>query len=433
MTAGVSPLNSVFPSVSASYAVSVVRPRILFRTLHLLIGLSFGLLLAIQGMSGSVLVWRPELDRLVLPKSAHAAGPRGSLNDEFVSVRQVAPQGIVRMVRLAQAPTGSDEWSLAFLGPGSPAAPNAGARWTVYVAPSTAKILGIRGPQRDVLAFLVELHHNLLMGPLGRGGLGYLAIATILLALTGLWLWWPKRWTWSRIRPRAEVKPLHYSVGFWAMPPLLLIATTALYFVWRQPIQRAFGIADAHVSETRPAGGQGRRKAARGRDDSQSQAQPVEPSLDSIIAMATGAVSSERAVALRFPEKPGGEFSVLFEPPDRHYRAAPDSVSVRVLPDGRPQLDSISLWNQMPLRRRFLEWLPRIHQAEVGGFAIRIIWSIAGWMPAVLYLSGFLMWRRGTPAAKNSSPQTGAGWIALQQEPGGHVGARRPQPTGGLK
>lgn len=35
----------------------------IFRTLHLWVGLSFGLLLVAQGLSGAALVWRSELDR----------------------------------------------------------------------------------------------------------------------------------------------------------------------------------------------------------------------------------------------------------------------------------------------------------------------------------------------------------------------------------
>lgn len=401
-------MNAILPSVSASYRPQA-RIQAPLRTLHLLLGLSLGILLVTQGLSGSILVWRPELEQRSLPKAASAAR-RGALDAEAAAVRRAAPQGTMRMVRFAEKAGGSDAWNLAAPA-ASPAAGdrNAGAHWTVYVDPSTAAVLGARGRQRDLLGILIELHHNLFAGTFGRAVLGYVAIATILMALSGLWLWWPAAWTWSRVRPRAAARPLHYALGFWAMGPLLLIATTALYFVWRQPIQRAFGVAGPQNAVARPGSrGQGHDGPHREGSGRQPLAQRAEPSLDSIVATATAAMPTERLVALRFPDKPGEAYAVFFEPPRQHYRAAPDSVRVRMTPDGRAHLESILRWDQMPLRQRFLEWLPRIHQAEVGGIPLRILWSVTGLLPSVLYVTGFLMWRRRVLAAKSFSLQASA-------------------------
>ncbi|HEY1498387.1 MAG TPA: PepSY-associated TM helix domain-containing protein [Acidobacteriaceae bacterium] len=423
-------MSAVSPSVSESYAPNRVWQQTLFRMLHQLLGLSLGLLLVSQGLSGAVLVWRPELERLTVPKSPFGMSEPRSLDAEQAAVQHIAPNGIVRMVRLAEKPNSTDEWYLTIQAPDSSFTNRkAGMRRTVYLAPGTAKVLGVRGRQRAALDFLVEFHHNLLMGPLGRAVLGYLALATILLALSGLWLWWPATWKSSRFRPRAAAKPLHYAAGFWAMGPLLIIATTALYFVWRQPIQRVFGVAGLQRTAAQPSIiERGRGRQHRGPDPGRALA--AAPSLDAIVAAATAAVPTERVATLRFPDEPRSLFTVLLEPRNQHYRAAPDSVTVRILPNGRPQVDSVRLWNQMPRRKRLLEWLPRIHQAEVGGIPIRMLWSITGCMPALLYVSGFLMWRRRVRAAKNSFANGREMRAALQQEPGGHVRACWPQPTG---
>lgn len=390
-----------------------VRPhaRSLFRTLHQLIGLTLGLVLVSQGLSGAVLVWRPELERAMLPPSVPVApgADRESLDKELAAVHQAIPAGTVRMVHLAAAPDRIDTWTVAIPVAGRVSADRGpGARRLVYVSQASGRILAVQGARPDLLDSLVELHHSLFLGRLGRLLLGYLAIAAVLLALTGLWLWWPRAWSVSRFRPRASAKPLHYALGFWAMWPLLAIAISALYFVWKQPIQRAFGVAPSQQLAEPPRDVESHRP----HDGSRHSATPAGPaktaSLDAITAAAHNALPAEQIASIRFPEHPGDPFTVLCEPPGQHRRTAPDSVAVRVLPDGRPRIDRIQLWNQMPRRRRMLEWLPRIHQAEFGGMPIRILWSLTGCAPAVLYGSGFLMWRRRARVAKSSFSQKSA-------------------------
>ncbi len=410
---GVSSLSSTSPFISDGCVRTRVRARSAFRLLHLLLGLSVGLLLVIQGLTGAALVWRPELDRLLLQKVARTGnqGQRGSLDAESAAVKAAIPEGRVRLVRLTALADGADEWNLS-LPVANPQGNDRGGlvggelRRTVYVVPATAQILGIRGEKRDMLSFLVELHHSLFLGQIGRVVLGYLAIATILLALSGLWLWWPARWAASRFRPRASARPLHYALGFWAMWPLLAIATTALYFTWRQPIQKVFGVDEPRRAMPEHAGHDADRIGHRDGQNKRVHGPRTETAtaLDAILASVRTAAPEEEIVGLRFPERPGGVFTVLCARRGQHYRAAPDAIAVRIQPDGTPHVANVLLWEQLPPAKRLLEWLPRVHQAEIGGVPVRLLWSVTGCMPAVLYVSGFLMWRRRVRAEK-SFPQ----------------------------
>ena len=242
-------------------SATVKKPRIspslwIFRTLHLWVGLSFGLLLVAQGLSGAALVWRPELDRLMTPALTHVqpdvqSPPFAHMDAEWHAVQQAVPGASIRGVRLPMTSDGTDEWMVQMPSTTQAASGHARPRWTVYTSPATGQVLGVRGRKRDALQWMIELHHNLLLGPVGRSVQGALAVATVALALSGLWLWWPKHFTWSRFRPRTTVRPLHYALGFWAMWPLLAIATTAMYFTWKQPIQHLFGLPSANRATRR--------------------------------------------------------------------------------------------------------------------------------------------------------------------------------------
>ena len=394
------------------------RLKTAFRFIHLWVGLSFGLILVAQGLSGAALVWRPELDRLMLGSIARvkpsAQGTSVSLDAQLAAANAVATGARVRALRLPASQNLANEWMAQF--PAAEGAKGDGPRWTIYTSPTTGQVTGIRGQKRDTLQFLIELHHNLFWGKTGRAIQGYVAMGTIILAITGIILWWPKQWTSSRFQPRAAAKPLHYALGFWFMWPLLLIAVTAIYFVWRQPIQRAFGVAEkqgpgarqqgaSQPDEHRGGGVGGRHHGATGdrehaagdsrerqaADSSQRSPQPV--SLDAIVAAAHAIKPDARLTMVRFPEGKGA-YTVMFEAADENYRAAPNSISIRALPDGSARVEKVSLWRDLPRAKRFLEWMPRLHQGEFGGVIIRAVWCMTGFVPAMLYVSGFLMWRR---------------------------------------
>jgi uncharacterized iron-regulated membrane protein len=269
-----------------------------------------------------------------------------------------------------------------------------GPRWTVYTSPATGRVLGIRGKQRDALQFLIDWHHNLLSGRLGRTILGYLAVSTILLSLSGLWLWWPAGWAPSRFRPRAAARPLHYAVGFWAMWPLLTIATTATYFVWREPIDRAFGVPTTKAVAAVVEG-------AQAADSARPKPHHDNPPPTKLMAAAQATEPSARFVQLRFPEGLSGTYTATFDTSREDYRDGPNSVTLRVV-NGDISVVKVWFWRDGLRARRWLGWLPRIHQAEFGGEAnpiARALWSATGLMPAVLFVSGLLMWRRRLAAS----------------------------------
>ena len=337
-----------------------------------------------------------------VPAAFTTGAPFARIDQELQAVQEAVPGASIRGVRLPISGNGTHEWIVQMSSRTQAASTRGGPRWTVYTSPETGQVLGIRGKQKDALQWLIELHHNLLLGSFGRTVDGVLAVSTVLLALSGLWLWWPKSFTWSRLQPRATARPLHYAVGFWVMWPLLAIATTALYFTWRLPIQRLFGIhsvpeTKSDVAEradfTRARAGHGQDK----RSESTLGEPPV--SLFAVLTAAQSAVPDSRLTMLRLPEG-HGLFVVMFEDKAEHYRDAPNTLGLRATPQGKVQVTRRILWRDLPARQRFLEWLPRVHQGEFGGVWIRTLWSITGCMPAVLYLSGFLMWRRRLAAER---------------------------------
>ncbi len=81
----------------------------------------------------------------------------------------------------------------------------------------------------------MDLHDNLLCGPLGRLVNGIGAIVLALMCLTGLALWWPGKGRWRRsvtlrrrVEGRAFTHDLHSVLGFWTFTLLLMWALSGV-------------------------------------------------------------------------------------------------------------------------------------------------------------------------------------------------------------
>lgn len=122
-------------------------------------------------------------------------------------------------------------------------------------------------------------------------------------------------------------------------------------------------------------------------------------SLASVLRAAQIAAPDARLTTMRLPEG-HGPFVVTFEDRADHYREAPNSMALQAMPDCEVRILHRSLWRDLPVSQRFLEWLPRVNEGEFGGLLVHVLWSITGFVPAVLYFSGFLMWRRRCAAER---------------------------------
>ena len=111
--------------------------------------------------------------------------------------------------------------------------------------PYTGKDLGPSVPLGIFLiSKLIDLHDNLLGGMTGRAVNGIGALFLLLLALTGVVVWWPGIKMWRRsltVHRRVGWKrftwDLHSMMGFWSLGFILLFGTTGAYLALPEPFQ----------------------------------------------------------------------------------------------------------------------------------------------------------------------------------------------------
>ena len=115
---------------------------------------------------------------------------------------------------------------------------------SVFVNPYTGEVTGIRDYKRDFFVIVKYIHWSLLLNhPIGAQIIGWSTFIFVILLITGLILWWPKKWTKStreqsfRIKWSAKFKRVNYDLhnvlGFYSMLLALVLAFTGMVWAFK--------------------------------------------------------------------------------------------------------------------------------------------------------------------------------------------------------
>lgn len=104
----------------------------------------------------------------------------------------------------------------------------------IYVSPQ-GRVVGSLDPGTRIEATVSRIHGSLLIGPWGDRLVELAASWTIVMILSGLYLWWPRpfrlagtMWPRLRLRGRPLLKDLHRVTGFWIAGLVLVMLASGL-------------------------------------------------------------------------------------------------------------------------------------------------------------------------------------------------------------
>lgn len=204
--------------------------------IHLAAGCVAGLIILVMSATGVLLTYERQMlasaERGPLQIESPPAGSRLSV-EELVSALQRERGRIAGGTMLTLR---SD--------PHQPAEFRAGREGATYVNPYTGKVLPHAGTSRIRTFFEKARAWHRWLGVEGEGRAAARAITGacnlcfLFLAVSGAYLWLPRRWSWRTVRPvllfrreatgKARDFNWHNVFGFWALVPLILVIATAL-------------------------------------------------------------------------------------------------------------------------------------------------------------------------------------------------------------
>jgi uncharacterized iron-regulated membrane protein len=202
---------------------------------HLVLGLTSCVLVAIVAVTGAYITFQVPLANWLTPTPVLSGAPAAL--DAPAIVTAVEAQFEPRRVASVSLGEGNRATTVRL-----------GDRTTVFVDPSNSTIIGSRQGRfaslENLTNLMRRLHVNLVLGPKGRVIVTLATAEVLLLALTGLWLWWRKKqWQFRALRGSIfRISwDLHSASGIWFLIPVLSMTVTGLLISMPSPIYRVAG------------------------------------------------------------------------------------------------------------------------------------------------------------------------------------------------
>lgn len=351
------------------------RARRLWRTIHLWLGIGLAVLIVPISLSGAFLVWHDEFDALINPhRYAVTSGPAQPPSALMMRASEAAGPGyrpaLIRLPEKEGAPATVMVRAERRAGNERPPA------LTVYLDPATARMLDVVEFRYTLVGFMHRFHENLTIPEYyGRSIVGWSGVALLVMALSGIYLWWPRgsflrglRW---RRGPTLSYR-LHHTAGFWISIPLAVVSLTGIVLAFPQESrQLVSGLAPV----TPPQRGGFNAPLLR----------ETGLTADKAMAAALSAEAGAQVVAIFAPTQPSQTWRVQMLRPDM-------AGSFTVLVDDR---DGAVRPITQHAGDRILLWIRWIHEGSNSGLAWKLIVFVCGLLPTVLTVTGVVMWWRG--------------------------------------
>lgn len=349
-------------------------------TIHMWVGLILGVLCAVLGLSGSLLVYDDVVIKLLdpppfattrgapLPLAMIADAARGAAQSKGITPGQL-------QISLPHTITEAVAVRVGQISPMGTMGAQRGPRTRglqVFIDPVSGQVLDTRtqiGP--SIVRFAHQLHGNFLLGRDGRTiVVGWLGVAMLALGASGLVLWWPRRGQWKYafgVRASATGlrfhRELHAATGIWIFLVFMIVSYSGLVLAWPQLLGAG--------------GGRGG------------------PAMAPLTASTNAPIGPDRALALAKAAMPGVEPDSVTVPA-RHDQ--PITVNFLVHDAVRASV-LIDPWHDKVIAVRdnsssFLAWMRPVHQGSGLGVVWRFLVFLSGLVPTLFVVTGIIMWMK---------------------------------------
>lgn len=303
--------------------------------------------------------------------------------------------------------------------------PSAAAQVTVgrgqirFVNPYTGAVLGHGATRtRATLQWLTEFHRwfasSAANRDVARAITGWSTAAFALLALTGLILWIPRKWSRTLVRrglmpawastPAARHFNWHHVAGFWAAPILVTLAVTGVIIAFPWASRAVYMIAGSPVPESASANRAAPSQRPANRADERRAGAPAAADYRHVNAAWSTAerqLPTWSTITLRIQGRTNGPLSFTITDAAHWNRFARSQLVVSAA-DG-----AVMRWepySDTPRGQRWRGWARFAHTGELGGFAGQLVAGIACAAGALLVYTGLSLATRRLTRATRRAP-----------------------------
>lgn len=390
-------LDSGEPSQTDTKQSGIGTPlyRIIWRW-HFYAGMIIAPTLIIVAATGGLYVFKDELEALIYPGVTYVepAAVRTSYEQQMAAVRAAVP-GAQRAILMQVFTNPKRATSIVFAEKGQYA----------YVDPFRGNFLGVieRGSFFEIV---LNIHRTLFLGTTGRIIVELTTCWTIVLTVTGIYLWWPSRTNqlWGVWLPRLRQKPyvvlrdLHVISGIYVAIVAIVIALTGMIYsnVWGSAFKYAAAKTEAYDMFSKSM-------------VCKSPPDAMDLPIDRIVEIAHHKMPANN-LTVWFPRVPNGVYLVTANNdrgPQVNEMLFIDRATGEILED--------RYVSQTKLIYQLGSWNYPLHVGSIWGLPTKLLWLVTCLILMTLPVTGIWMWWQRRPTGRLGLPRrvhaTRPGWL----------------------
>lgn len=346
---------------------------------HLYLGIFAGVIVAFVGLTGSILTFRDEIDH-ALNKQLFEVSPqqqRLPLARLISVIHKKYPKLNYTYLSVPEKDHPSDTYALY----------DVKEKEQVFINPYNGEICGRRKTGDGFIAVVTELHTSLFIPVVGEYFVGLCALILMILTISGLRLWIPRKWKYLRqmltVKFKGSFKRQNYDwhnvIGFYTSPVILILSLTGFLI----------SFSTLFIPLIFLLNGQSPQGVASLLNAQSQQQNTIQISAAQIIHIAAVAMPGAeiRGIASPFNKKGSYRLDLMkagFPSTGRRQMLSLDQYSGKVLLNSDHDFPEVG--------KAYLSWLSPLHYGSFGGLPTKIIALIAGLAPLGLCITGFIIW-----------------------------------------
>jgi len=374
---------------------------------HLTVGVTAGLVILIMSVTGALLTYERQITYWADTRDYHVAPPspgatRLSVETLLARAGEAYPGAAITTVTLRASASEPAAIALA-----APAGAGPGGGRTVFINPYTGAALGEGSKKvRDFFHIVTDWHRwlgahgasrNAARAITGACNLGFLFIVA-----SGLYLWWPRKWTWWQVRNviwfkrglpgKARDFNWHNVIGFWSCAPLFIVVLSAVVISYTWAGNLVYRVVGETPPQQRGPGQPPRNAGPQRGGPERRDTEASLDNLDGLWARAAQQVSGWRSVSLRLPTSSDSPLTFTI---DRGDGGQPQKRAQLTLDRKTGEVVRWEPFSSYTTGRKLRSFLRFAHTGEVAGIAGQTIAGLVSLGGAFLVWTGLaLAWRR---------------------------------------
>ncbi len=353
-----------------------------------------GLLLAVAiipiSITGAVLVWHDALEEALYPARFAPTAAPALTPDAYVAAAKSSIGVDQRVAQLVYPEEGKGAVSLILANPPQPGEKRP-VRTRLWLDPVDGHVIDKARSDQGPVRFMHVLHGSLFIPDWGRPIVGWIGVAMLISTVSGIWLWWPTVGSWVRglrwRRHRNFDTNLHHLMGFWIAVPLFVLSLTGVWISF----PKAFSGFDSKPAASTNKGGEAKKGGEpKGGPGGGGPAQPVvSPKLGADAALAAARTITARPIAaINWPTEKSANWEIKTQGKPG---SVPPPLTIAIADaDGAAKLKPEEPQQRGPVMRL----MRQIHDGTDMGFVWQFIIFLGGILPAILSITGLIMWWR---------------------------------------